>query len=179
MSYRFFLGLGGINATDEVSLNVDDGYLSLPEKTQAMCKWALDHNFDYMYKCDTDTLVSPANLALSFHEFDYMGGENADNVSFFHEPVSFASGGAGYWLSRKAMEIVVNSIKPPTNAEDVFVAWALKGEGISPVWHPGYKWRPETDVDKETVSLHLSSAYQKKYKPEMMLESYAKLKRIQ
>jgi hypothetical protein len=67
----------------------------------------------------------------------------------------------------------------PTSAEDVFVAHALKEAGIRPVFHQGYKWRPGADVDKDTVTLHLSSALQKKYVPEMMYEYYQKIVNLQ
>lgn len=66
-----------------------------------------------------------------------------------------------------------------TCAEDVFVAHALKEAGIRPVFHQGYKWRPGADVDKDTVTLHLSSALQKKYVPEMMYEYYQKIVNLQ
>lgn len=177
---RFFLGgPTTVGNEDEVFLDVDDSYNGLPYKTRAVCKWAVEHDFDFTFKCDTDTLFNPWNWFDFDKRLDYLGGENADAVSFSNEPVQFASGGAGYWLSRKAMEIVAAAKIPQTTAEDVFVASALKDAGISPVWHSGYRWRPGADIDKDVVSLHLSSAYQKKYKPEMMHEVYAKLKDLQ
>ena len=61
-----------------------------------------------MFKCDNDTLVNPWEFITSeFSKHDYMGGENADtNVPGFPPGrIEFASGGAGYWLSRKAMRM--------------------------------------------------------------------------
>ena len=60
-------------------------------------------------------------------------------------------------------------------AEDVFVANALLPHNIYPHFHPGYKWRPGSTLDKETVTLHLSSAYQKKYEVGQMHQAYQQL----
>lgn len=175
--YKFFLGRPKTNlqCIDEVFLDVEDTYLSLPAKTQAMCQWALARNYDYVFKCDTDTFVN-VRLASSG---EYLGGENADvDVPGFPPgPVSFCSGGAGYWLNKKSLTIVAEAgTMDGVQAEDVFVAHALKQEGILPTFHPGYKWRPGATVDKNTASLHLSSALQKKYEPEQMYEAYRQMR---
>jgi hypothetical protein len=184
---RFFFGIGRgmtlhADPPDTTCLECPDDYDSLSLKTQAICRWALEHDFDYMFKCDTDTVVNPWKFVFSgFEHFDYMGGENADvNVPGF-EPgrIEFCSGGAGYWLSRKALTIVAEAASVPTCAEDVFVATVLKAKGILPVWHPGYRWRPGATVDKDIVSLHLSSARQEKYEPSMMYAAYAQIRELQ
>ena len=79
--------------------------------------------------------------------------------------------------ANKDLTIVSNYENMPTSAEDVFVAHALKEAGIRPVFHQGYKWRPGARVDKDTVTLHLSSALQQKYVPEMMYQAYEQIKR--
>jgi hypothetical protein len=176
--YKFFLGSPNpsFQDTDEVFLDVDDSYQSLSEKTRAMCQWAVDHDYDCMFKCDVDTLVNP-RLA-TYKSEHYMGGENADiNVPGFPpHRIEFCSGGAGYWLSRKALTIVSNSSSVSTSAEDVFVADALLKHGIRPIFHPGYLWRPGAAIGKDTVTLHLSSALQKKYEVNQMYETYRRLK---
>jgi len=177
VDYRFFLGRpAGQPESDEVFLDVDDGYLGLSHKTRAMCAWAHGCDYDFIHKTDTDTLVNPWTFLHSgFEQHDYMGGENADRVpTWGNRTVQFASGGAGYWLSKKAMAIVA-STEVMTNAEDVFVAIALLNKGILPVWHRGYRWRPGETVDKDMVSLHFSSALQRKYDPKMMYEYYQKI----
>jgi len=164
---------------DEVLLPVDDFYEALPFKTQTICRWALRHDFDFVFKCDTDTLINPWELVLSAFTptWDYMGGENEDDSPYGR--IQFASGGAGYWLSKKALTIVAEAASIQTQAEDVFVAHTLKEAGIRPVFHQGYKWRPGAAIDKDTVTLHLSSALQRKYIPEMMYEFYEKIERLQ
>src|SRR5271169_3127950 len=55
---RFFYGSpsDGCRAflSDEVCLDCPDDYAGLPLKTRAIARWALDHEFDYLFKCDDD-----------------------------------------------------------------------------------------------------------------------------
>lgn len=160
---------------DEVILPINDSYEALPQKTQAICRWAIDRGFDFVFKSDTDTVFNPWTWwATDFQYHDYLGGENEDDSPYGR--IQFASGGAGYWLSKRAMTIVANADNLKTNAEDVFVAHVLRESGITPVFHPGYRWRPGAIVDKDVVTLHLSSALQKKYESSQMHEYYKKMK---
>lgn len=184
---KFFMGsVGGGESEDEVFLGaaVNDSYEALSVKTRAICQWAAERNFDYLFKCDTDTIVSPRNLIFSgFQEHDYSGGFNEDVMPeslrerFGGGAIQFTSGGAGYWLSKKAVTLVANSDKVASCAEDVFVAAVLREHGVLPYWNPGYRWRPGATIDKDVVTLHLSSALQQKYEPRMMYEKYEQLKR--
>lgn len=180
--YKFFLGQPKTKTQciDEVFLDVDDSYESLSVKTQAICEWAYQHNYDWLFKCDIDTVLNGRNATIVDGQ-DYVGGENADvNVpGFAPERIEFCSGGAGYWLSKKSLTIVANADSIPTSAEDVFVADALLKHGIKPTFQPGYRWRPGAVIDKDIVSLHLSSALQKKYEPSQMCEAYQKIKDLQ
>lgn len=185
---RFFYGAGlgmtlQCDDLDVSCLDCLDDYESLPSKTQAICQWSIKHDFDFLYKCDTDTVVNPWQFVFSgFENHDYFGGENADqNVPGFGPTrIEFCSGGAGYWLSRRAMQIVAETqVFPGQTAEDVFVASALLKHGIKPTFHPGYRWRPGVKIDKDVVSLHLSSALQKKYEPQDMYQAYEQIKGLQ
>lgn len=80
---------------------------------------------------------------------------------------------------RKALTIVSNYENISTSAEDAIVAYSLRNAGIMPAFHQGLRWRPGADVDKDTVTLHLSSALQRKYTPEMMYDAYEKVKGLQ
>jgi hypothetical protein len=180
---KFFLGGAGAGPfEDEVFLGtqVSDSYESLPLKTRAICKWALEHDFDFVFKVDTDTVVNPWTWFDSrFWEHDYVGGENADTdvPGFAPGRIEFCSGGAGYISSKKSLTIVAEApILGAMQAEDVFVADALLKHGIKPVFHPGFRWRPGAKIDRDVISLHLSSALQKKYRPEQMYEAYKQIK---
>src|SRR5271157_5112418 len=129
---RFFIGEQSEICEDEVYLGEDvfvpsqglKEYPTLPNKTKLVCEWALKLGYDYVFKTDTDTLVNVKNLLNSgFENNDYSGGYNHEEAG------DFASGGAGYWLSRKAMRVVTDSFLTYW-AEDVFVALALREKGI-------------------------------------------------
>ena len=63
---KFFMGRGdSLLKNDEVTLNCDDSYLGLPEKVREIARWALSHGYDYMLKCDDDTVIRP-ELLLTF-----------------------------------------------------------------------------------------------------------------
>lgn len=181
---KFFLGdVVDKFEEDEVPLlSIKDTYETLSTKTQAICQWAAERDFDFLLKVDTDTVAHPRNLVFSnFQNHDYSGGFNEDQMPtslrdrFGGSTIQFPSGGAGYWLSRKSLTIVANSDKVVSCAEDVFVAAVLKEHGILPSWNTGYRWRPGATVDKDAITLHLSSALQKKYEPAMMYKAYEEI----
>jgi hypothetical protein len=182
---RFFIG--GINEPEndlEVWVPCLDTYDNLAVKTRGICRWAQAQGYDFLFKCDTDTVVNPRRLLESrFENFDYMGGENLDilpstlDIAFPEckgQEISFASGGAGYWLSQDAMTYVTKSRVVSSPAEDVYVSAVLGKEYISPVWHEGYRWRPNSKIEGATT-FHLSSALQVKYQPKLMYEYYKKI----
>lgn len=146
---------------DEVFLDVPDGYGSLIEKSVAVCKWAAEREFEYMYKCDTDTWVYAEKLLVEMMEnaFDYAGYRHA-NV---------ASGGPGYFLSRRAIEIIARhgDGRRHDYAEDVHVSRVLAEHNIMPLMLPnhrpgfsahfffgdGLSYKPELITD-EIVTMH-------------------------
>jgi len=96
--YRFFLGAGNADPDeDEVILPVRDDYLALPVKMRAAYRWALEHDYTRVFKCDRDTWVSADRLlaAAAFLDCDYTG--------LVGKPGDCCGGGAGYWLRRAAM----------------------------------------------------------------------------
>lgn len=87
---------------DEVFLPVRDDWEALPEKCQQMFMWALDHDYDYVFKTDTDTFIHPDRLMSSgFENHDYTG--LVGSMVLRGKMGDCCGGGAGYWLSRKAM----------------------------------------------------------------------------
>jgi hypothetical protein len=177
VSYRFFLGnpAAGNAENDEVFLDVPDDYLGLPLKTRGVSRWALEQGFNLLYKTDVDTLVLPPNLLDSgFEQYDYVGGLNTERP-----PVTFASGGAGYCLSEKAMKLVAtNTPWPEGGPEDVWVACVLKDNGILPQSDPRFKFYPGSLLDKQTISYHLTSVrgWLQPYSPDQMFEKYSEVK---
>jgi hypothetical protein len=182
IDFKFFIGgLSEPQGDHEVWVPCLDTYDNLAVKTRGICRWAVANNYDFLFKCDTDTVVHPGRLLASgYHLHNYMGGENSDilpatlNTTFPHykgRKISFASGGAGYWLSRDAMNYVAKEQVASSPAEDVYVGAILGG---SPTWHEGYRWRPGSKI-KGATTFHLSSALQVKYRPELMYEYFEKI----
>jgi hypothetical protein len=99
-------------------------YRSLPQRTRAFCQWAITRDdWDYLFKCDDDTYVSIPRLIRYPLTADYIGAEWAPGVRY-------ASGGAGYFLSRKAAEVVAGHLTQKEGPEDVYVRDALASQGI-------------------------------------------------
>lgn len=124
----FFLGGAEPPAgePDVVRLNAEDDYAHLPEKVFAFFRWALENrDFDFLFKCDDDTLLDLDRLAaLPDPEYDLLGDES---VTHRGAP----SGGAGYLLSRATVEKLVAARErfPRTGAEDVIVGEAVRALG--------------------------------------------------
>jgi hypothetical protein len=137
---RFFVAASfTAHQSDEIHLKCQDDYESLPFKTREICRWAFGKMFSHIFLCDTDTVVSPRKLLASgFEKFDYAGKiDRPLGVTFRYETISrqgvkelhpncypWASGGYGYFLSRKAFTMVTSEY-PTTWAEDFWVSQIL------------------------------------------------------
>jgi hypothetical protein len=134
---RFFIGRPKKQiAEDEVFLDVEDDYDSLPYKTHAMVKWALEHGYKYIFKVDTDTFVVPSRLfASKYTQHSYVGypWPKEERSGGFQ----WASGGAGYWINWEAMEVIARHpveefcwYKGKIQPEDMAVGRVLGEHGI-------------------------------------------------
>ena len=134
VEYKLFYGEGATRApeSDEVFLSCPDDYRGLPAKTIAICRYAKEHGYDLLFKCDDDTGVYVDRIlheALSY-QFDYAGYING----------RVCTGGTGYWLSRRAINVMAE--KATSNyswAEDVTVSHFLYHHDIQAVSLPGHK----------------------------------------
>jgi hypothetical protein len=140
LDVKFFIGdTMRKHEPDEVILACPDDYHSLPLKTREICKWATGKMIDYLFICDTDTYVIPSKLlACGFDKFDYAGKIDREfGVPFAYQAIDrdgqstfyprcwpWASGGYGYFLSRKAFTIIAD--KTPVGwAEDLWIGQVL------------------------------------------------------
>lgn len=129
-------------------LKVPDDYGHLPEKTKAICGMVKDHDFCFL--TDTDSYVSiPKLLASGYEAHDYIG--------YRLEGKDYASGGAGYWLSRKAMQVVASCDPSRFTAEDEMVGTVLKEAGIKLHHDPRYALYRDVLPTNDVISRHLSS----------------------
>jgi hypothetical protein len=117
---------------DEVFLSCPDDYAHLPQKTISICKFALQQDYDMLYKCDDDTGVYIDRI---LHEalsgmWDYAGYLNG----------RVATGGTGYWLSKRAFKIIAEQSTSNYHwAEDVTVSNTLFHNNIQPVHLAGHR----------------------------------------
>ena len=121
---------------NEVCLGVPDDYMNLPLKTKAIIGWSLWNGYDFTFLCDTDTFTIPTRLLkCGFEKYDYSGrfGNQPKIGTTFHyrDPQGdypnchpWASGGVGYFLSRKSGELIARSW-PDVWAEDLWVGQCL------------------------------------------------------
>lgn len=127
--YKFFLGQGtSVLEEDELQLDVPDDYNNLPIKVREICRWALEHGYDYMLKVDDDTYVFPERMFFNVVPHDYVGRHNVTSAA--HCRKGFCSGFA-YWLSRKAMEVMIYG-KPDILWEDQWAGGWLSKHDILP-----------------------------------------------
>jgi glycosyltransferase involved in cell wall biosynthesis len=128
--YKFFLGKGNTELReDELQLDVPDEYEGLTAKVQAIFKWALDRNYDYICKIDDDVYIYPDKLIASdYSKHHYVGRLNKWKTPL--HPKSFLSGFT-YWISAYAARLVVDSpLDPLVTFEDRWVGGVLGRAGI-------------------------------------------------
>lgn len=173
--FRFFRGRGESEADDVIHLDCADDYHSLPHKTRESCRWALDHDYDFVFRAFTDTCLHPERLVESgFEQHDYFGHFPG---GYCPEPDAkgnycYASGGPGYSLSRLACEPVIAS-EPDHWAEDLWIGNVMGRNGIRAAHDERFffKWsRPHHD----TISVHLSRGTGN-YKPSWMHDCFLEL----
>jgi hypothetical protein len=119
----FFVGGGETLAgePDTVVLSCPDGYEELPEKVLSFFRHCLDcYDFEWLFKCDDDTYLALDRL----RDLLDLGAELVGND---HLDVRGApSGGAGYLLSRRMVELLVRqpdlSLRGP---EDIIIGEAV------------------------------------------------------
>ena len=121
---KFFVGTAEIDVPvlqeDEVVVKVPTDTLeSLPDETKQIAKFAVEKGYDFVFLCDNDTFIRPDRLlACGFEHFDYCGqfepGYNGLPRQNFQDGRlgnigtvwPYCSGGVGYFLSRRAAELV-------------------------------------------------------------------------
>ena len=143
---RFFTGPLDVKyEPDETALACPDDYHGLPEKTRCIAQWVVAKVYNHVFLCDTDTFLIPSRLLKSGYEpYDYAGKiDRPLNETFPYTAVDrdggqhtyqrcypWASGGYGYFLSRKAVGIVAET-KPTSWAEDLSVGQMMGWRHVS------------------------------------------------
>lgn len=191
VDYKFFRGIGSAPAKeDEVILNCKDDYLSLPEKTMEILKWAVNDNYDYVFKCDTDTYVVLDRLLSSdFKNYDYVGhfnGQLGKPNLIYSSLYTWASGGSGYFLSRGAAWKIIaegntNKAMCPNlriPCEDLWIGQVLgpfieSGE-LKAMSDTKYGWGFSEDFITEYTSHYCSEGKKRKFDVSWMFNHHQK-----
>ncbi len=153
---------------DEVIVDCPDGYLYLGHKTWHSHRWALDRGYDYIFQCFPDTFIDVDRLMDSgFEALDYTGHACGGSGP------KYASGGAGYWLSKKATELLLTT---PVNdwAEDRWAGRALAPHEI--LLHHDPRYGKSTDRpyrNNHIITSHLCDT-PNVYDNKLMRDAYAK-----
>ena len=153
VDYKFFHGAGATPKSDVVVLPVVDELYGLTEKAKAKAKWAFDSGYDYVFSCFPDTYVNPERLLnCGFENYDYLG-----NIHQFPGSAPFCQGGPGYFLSRKACEIIFSSPLNYLN-DDCFIGDLLNRADIKRADHRGFTaFGPGPLRGNDTITNHLST----------------------
>ena len=115
---------GFIAKEDVVLLPIPDDYKHMSYKTRESLRWSAAQNFAFVFRCCVDTYIDFQRLMSSgFERADYTAGG-------ILQPHNYGIGGPGYWLSRRAVQHIIDS--PVTDwAEDRWVGGILNRHGIS------------------------------------------------
>jgi Galactosyltransferase len=122
----FFIGRESASDRDGlISLAVPDDYQNLTQKVHGFFRYALAHyDFDYLFKCDDDTYVHGVRLLNEIRPGVGLLG------SMQLRSAGYASGGAGYLLSREMVEKLAVDLPPNPGAEDVFFSSRSASTGL-------------------------------------------------
>jgi len=141
---RFFVGADAKSyQSDEVHIKCGDDYNALPYKTREICRWANGKMVDYIFLCDNDTFLRIDTMMAWLQKIQFGKYDYAEKIS---EPVNrpfkyqhtgregqmeyhercypWASGGFGYFLSRKAFQEIAFET-PISQCEDLWVGQVL------------------------------------------------------
>jgi hypothetical protein len=153
-------------------LGVPDDYVNLPVKVKEICRDLRDREFVFLM--DTDTYVVPERLLNSgFEQHDYSGCA----LTAYNIQLKYASGGAGYWLSKKALNILADADWSKVSGcdanEDMHVGYILAQNGITLHHDPRYALYESPLPDNEIISEHLSS--RGPFEIQMMYDAHGKM----
>ena len=172
--HRFFVGYAA-TLGDEVSLDCLDDYGSLAAKCQAMARWALAEGYDVVFKTDADTYVDVARLMRALQEPPVAA---ADYCGFYKGGPGDYAKGLGYWMSRKALEIVADlpllysdDVRNPGPyvAEDRWVGHWLMQRGLTCILDERYRHvEPGPEPGNEIIAVHRRDT------PEKIYQSHAR-----
>ena len=165
----------------------DDGECRsrLPEKTYKMLTESLNHEWDFLFKCDDDTYLN-FNQLVEFLQ-DYNASDDLYIGKQLINPFPYAQGGAGYILTRTAVQKCLKSLKyiygdksKNKNAEDYSVGLALRDHKIDLI-NTGSLSTPNPNIARKDQSVCINAIIKENkitthyVTPETMKEIYGSI----
>ena len=146
--YKIFYGRGANRESlaDEIFLDAPDDYQHSSQKLKKLVQYALDTGHDRLLKIDDDTWAYWDRLKKIVPSDDYVGGG----------PSNFAAGFT-YWLSAKAMNLLVNTSCYQWQ-EDFWVGRVLESHGVKFVKDPRYFVAPTTKENQYILDEELAKS---------------------
>lgn len=99
---------------DELWVDCDDRKEHMYYKVQHLCRYALDEGYSYLFRCCDDTQLFPDRIVdAGLESFDYAGNmpckfSLGGTFKTWFRVFDYMHGGTGIWLSRKAMQMIVD-----------------------------------------------------------------------
>ena len=116
---KFFFGRGSRTLRDdEIILPVPDRFKKHCLKNQMMFQWALDNDYDWVFRCDDDAYVRPDRLTEASTE---LLGDQIGWGPWVGQGNNYITGGAGFWLSRKALSRIADAPITKTHEDDLWI----------------------------------------------------------
>lgn len=149
---------------DELVLDAPTGIMNTSYKTHKAAQWALAEGYEHAFFVPTDCYVAVTRLAASgFEKLDYTG---------FHSYTEHhIGGGSGYWLSRRALQVVAD-YAPYPDYEDRWVGSACRDAGIPAIHDDRYRSWEQPPV-AGAITKHLSRGTND-YDPVWMFHTHEK-----
>ena len=101
--------------SDELWVDCDDRKEFMYYKVQALCRYALDNGYEHLFRCCDDTQLFVDRIRdAGLEPFDYAGqmpckfSLGGTFKTWFKGGFDYMHGGTGIWLSRKAMQMIVD-----------------------------------------------------------------------
>lgn len=167
--YRFVYGVPSASESDdEIIVGAPDDYASLWLKQRRAYRWAFANWYSHVFICCNDTYVRvPQLLASDYANGGYVGRCCANE--------RYASGGAGYWLSRRSLVAIIGSSPSPMwpGYPDLIDGRILESAGIPLVDDHRYHGHMPDLLPPDFITVHLSRGTGV-YDPQWMRDLHAR-----
>lgn len=123
---------------DEVFVDVPGDYDHISQEVQEILRWSISKDYDFTFLCCNDLFCIPNKLfSCGFELYDYSGIFYPPNIYIgttftfdcnqtpFPNTYSWVNGGFGWFMSRKAAELVVFVESKYKSAGDIYIGQVL------------------------------------------------------